>query len=105
VPTACLSPTTSPARMDSTIAGVPPSSRATGSSRKTCPAGEANAMVPPPGTVGTPSPTSSRRTTSTPGVCGPPTNLCGEKNTASLWSPRPGALAAMRIGRYGAAAV
>ena len=33
VPTACLRANTSPARMDSTMAGVPPSSRATGSSR------------------------------------------------------------------------
>ena len=32
-PTACLSWKTSPARIDSTIAGVPPSSRSTGSSR------------------------------------------------------------------------
>ena len=32
-PTACLSWKTSPARIDSTIAGVPPSSRCTGSSR------------------------------------------------------------------------
>ena len=33
VPTASLSANTSPARIDSTMAGVPPSSRATGSSR------------------------------------------------------------------------
>ena len=33
VPMACLRPKTIPARIDSTIAGVPPSSRATGSSR------------------------------------------------------------------------
>ena len=32
-PTACLSWNTRPARIDSTIAGVPPSSRSTGSSR------------------------------------------------------------------------
>jgi hypothetical protein len=35
----------------------------------------------------------------TPGVWGPPMNLCGEKKTASLWSPAPGALAAIRMGR------
>src|SRR6266487_3613635 len=31
----------------------------------------------------------------TPAICGPPMNLCGEKKIASLWSPRPGALATM----------
>jgi hypothetical protein len=31
-------------------------------------------------------------------------NLWGEKKTASLWSPAPGRLEAIRIGRYGAAA-
>src|SRR4029453_4473559 len=38
-----------------------------------------------------------------PGVWGPPMNLCGEKNPASLslWSPAPGALAAIRIGPKG----
>ena len=32
--------------------------------------------------------TSSRRTTRTPGVCGPPGNLCGDRKIASLWSSR-----------------
>ena len=30
----------------------------------------------------------ARLTTSTPGVCGPPMNLCGEMNTASLYASR-----------------
>ena len=90
VPTACLRAKTRPARMDSTMAGVPPSSRATGSSRYWCPMGSTNATVPPPGAVGTVLRTRSRRTTRTPGVCGPPGNLCGDRNTASLWSPAPG---------------
>jgi hypothetical protein len=53
---------------------------------------------PASGTVGTRLRASSRRTTSTQGVCGPPMNLWGEKNKASLWSPAPGALTAIRMG-------
>ena len=48
--------------------------------------------------VGTGWRTSSRRTTRTPGVCGPPTNLCGEKTTASLASTPPAAVSRIRIG-------
>jgi hypothetical protein len=66
--------------------------------------GSTKATVPPPGTVGTGLRTRSRRTTRTPGVCGPPGNLCGDRNTASLWSPAPGREAATRIGTYGPAA-
>ena len=57
------------------------------------------------GVVGTGRRTSSRRTTSTPGVCGPPANLCGENTTASLTSTPPAVVSRIRIGRYGAAAV
>ena len=60
-----------------------PGRRGTGARR-----GSTNATVPPPGTVGTRLRIRSRRTTRTPGVCGPPTNLCGDRNTASLWSRR-----------------
>ena len=42
--------------------------------------------VPPPGTSGTRLVTSSRRTTSTPGVPGPPMNLCGDRKIASLYA-------------------
>jgi hypothetical protein len=57
------------------------------------------AIVPPPGTVGTRLATRSRRTIRTPGIWGPPMSLCGEKKTASLWSPASVALAAIRMGR------
>ena len=53
VPTASLSAKTSPARIDSTIAGVPPSSRVTGSARYRWSVALTYATVPPPGTVGT----------------------------------------------------
>ena len=52
-PTASLSANTSPARIDSTIAGVPPSSRISGSGWYECPVGVTNRIVPPPGTDGT----------------------------------------------------
>ena len=42
-----------------------------------------------------------RLATSTPGVPGPPMNLCGEMKTASLVASAAGF---MSIGRYGAAA-
>ena len=41
-----------PARIDSTMAGVPPSSRCSGSARYTCSSGFTYATVPPPGAVG-----------------------------------------------------
>ena len=41
-------------------------------------------IVPPPGTEGTRLRMSQRLVTSTPGVPGPPMNLCGETKTASL---------------------
>ena len=66
------------------MAGVPPSSRVAGSPAYHSPAWFTNATTPPPGTVGTRLVNSSRRATSTPGVCGPPRNLCGDRNTASL---------------------
>ena len=42
-----------PARIDSTIAGVPPSSRISGSGWYECPVGVTKRIVPPAGTVGT----------------------------------------------------
>ncbi len=85
-PTAALSPNTSPARMDSTIAGVPPSSRCSMSARYTCSVGLTYWTVPPPGTLGTRLVNSSRSATRTPGVPGPPMNLWGLMNTPSLYA-------------------
>ena len=51
--------------------------------------------MPPPTTSGTRLCSSERRTTSTPGVPGPPTNLCGLMNTASLYAKRM--LGALRV--------
>jgi hypothetical protein len=83
-PTASFRWKTRPARIDSTIAGVPPSSRCSGSSRYTCSSGLTYATVPPPGACGTRFANSSRRATRTPGVPGPPMNLWGLTTIASL---------------------
>ena len=68
--------------------------------------GLTNRIVPPPGTVGTRLRNSDRFAISTPGVPGPPTNLCGETNTASFHasrSPFASGGGFMSIGRYGPA--
>ena len=49
-----------------------------------CPVGLTKRIVPPPGTDGTRFWKSERFATRTPGVPGPPMNLCGDRNTASL---------------------
>jgi hypothetical protein len=90
-PTLSFSAKTRPARIDSTIAGVPPSSRTSASGWYDASVGLTNRTVPPEGTVGTARRSRSRFATRTPGVPGPPTNLCGDRNTASL--------SAMSIGR------
>ena len=95
-PTCSLRANTMPARIDSTIAGVPASSQISGSGWYDCPVGVTKRIVPPPGTVGAGRRSSARLATRTPGVPGPPANLCGERNTASL--------PVMSIGRYGPAA-
>ena len=89
MPTASLSWNTSPARIDSTIAGVPPSSRCDRvvevavlgrvDVRDRAAAGHGRA----PGWR-----SSSRRTPSTPGVPGPPMNLCGREEHRVLVAPR-----------------
>ena len=84
------------------MAGVPPSSRIAGSGWYRCPVGVTNRMVPPPGTEGTRLRTSQRLATRTPGVPGPPMNLCGETKTASLYASGPFGMsgaAFMSIGR------
>ena len=95
MPTASLSWKTRPARIDSMIAGVPASSRWAGSTMYRCSDGFTYDTAPPPTTTGTEFVSNRRSTTSTPGVPGPPTNLCGERKTASL--------SAISIRRYGPA--
>ena len=67
-PTASFSAKTSPARIDSTIAVVPPSSRISGSGWYDWLVGLTNRIVPPPGTDGTRLANSARLATSTPGA-------------------------------------
>jgi hypothetical protein len=82
-PTAAFSWNTRPALIDSTMAGVPPSSRWAISGWKSCPSALTYATVPPPTTTGMRFVNSARFATSTPGVPGPPISLCVEMNTAS----------------------
>ena len=66
------------------IAGVPASSRCAASVTYRCSSGFTYMTVPPPTTTGTVLVSSLRLTTSTPGVPGPPMNLCGDRKMASL---------------------
>ena len=87
--------------------GVPASSRISGSGWYVWTLGLTKRIVPPPGTVGVRFANSARLATSTPGVPGPPTNLCVETKTASLYASCPSSRSGdgfMSIGRYGAAA-
>ena len=59
--------------------------------------------MPPPGWLGTRFRNSSRRATSTPGVPGPPMNLWGLMNTASLYASGSSA-GSISMFTYGAAA-
>ncbi len=80
------------------IAGVPASSRASMSSTYTCRSRFTKRTVPPPGVLGTASRYRSSRKHSRPGVPGPPTNLCGLRNTASYPSGRPGFMSMVTYG-------
>jgi hypothetical protein len=83
-PTASLSWNTRPARIDSMIAGVPPSSRCSGSVEVAVLSGLTYATVPPPTGSGTRFASSGAWRRARPACPGPPMNLWGDRNTASL---------------------
>mmetsp|Transcript_9453 Transcript_9453/g.35397 ORF Transcript_9453/g.35397 Transcript_9453/m.35397 type:complete len:270 (-) Transcript_9453:769-1578(-) len=87
-PTRLLTLKTAPQRMASTMFGVPPSSRTSSFSWYACMASDVKMTVPPPGRSGgscaaLPCLGMLLRTSSTPGVPGPPKNLCGDRKIAS----------------------